>query len=221
MDILENLFNKYNLTFEEKEELKKIILPIFEHEEFQKRLEKEFLHHSDITLGKHILEDSVLTYKLAKKQKVKTELAVKIAMLHDLYTNPWQNSNVKIKGFFNKHGFRHPLEAIINAINWYPEIFKDDAESEIIIDGVLHHMYPLPVRVIDLEDERFLKLDDKYKKMILKSLRHKIGPISFSKSKYLEGRVMSKADKKVAIREIKNFSSAKALITGKNKSLRK
>ena len=221
MDIIEYLFNKYNLNNEEKEEILKIILPIFEYEEFQRRMGNEFLHHSDITLGTHILEDTILTYKLAKKRFKKCDinisLALKIAMIHDLYTNPWQNSDVKIKGFFNKHGFRHPLEAIVNAIKWYPSLFESDSESEIIIDGVLHHMYPLPVRVLDTD----IDLDEKYKNMILKSLRHKIGPVSFSRSKYIEGRIMSKADKKVSIREIKNFSSAKALVTGKNKSLKK
>ena len=232
MDIVENIFNKYGLNSDEKHELLEIIYPIFMHPEFQKRLGKYFLHHSDITLGEHILEDAVVTYKLSKKYlkkhpEYRISLALKIAMFHDLYTNPWQNSDLKIKGFFNKHGFRHPIEAIINAINWFPELFIDDFESEIIIDGVLHHMYPLPVRVLNGKEylanqDLFNCLDEKYKKMILESLKHhKIGIISFSRSKYIEGRIMSKADKKVAFKEIKNFSSAKALITGKNKSLKK
>ena len=229
---IEKIFNKYNLNDSEKEELYKIIFPIFRHEEFQKRLGDSFKHHGDITLGMHILEDTVLTYLLAKKivrknQNFRIDLALKIAMLHDLYTYPWQNSGLKTKKFFNKHGFRHPLDATINAISWYPELFQDDYESEIIIDGILHHMYPLPVKILDynielLNDELLNNLDEKYKKMIIKSLsRHKMGGISWSRSSSKEGKLVAKADKKASIKQIKNFSSAKALITGKNKSLKK
>jgi len=227
--LIENIFDKYKLNNLEKEELYKIIYPIFSHNEFQRRLKKDFSHHSNITLGEHILEDAVVTYLLSKKEKnnYRKDLAIKIAMLHDLYTFPWQNSKMKTKKFFDKHGFRHPLEAVINSITWYPELFEDSLESEIIIDGILHHMYPLPVRYLDnnielLNQELLNKIDLKYKKMILKSLnRHKIGNISWSKSVFKEGKVMAKADKKVSIKQLKNFESAKALVTGKNKTLEK
>jgi hypothetical protein len=47
------------------------------------------------------------------------------------------------------------------------------------------------------------------------------GFVSICPSKYIEGRVMAKADKYVSIRQIKNPSSALALVTGKNKKLKK
>ena len=44
--------------------------------------------------------------------------------MHDLYTLPWQNNfEAKVDKFYNKHGFRHSIEALIN-----------------------HYMYLLPIR---------------------------------------------------------------------------
>ena len=231
--IFNNLCHKYSLSDEDKRYLEKIVIPIINNPNFEKRITSEFPHHGSITLGEHIIEDAVLTYKLSKKylkkkkeSKYRIDLAVKIAMLHDLYTIPWQNNKeAKVKRFFNKHGFRHPIEAIINGVTWYPEIFSDEEESKIIIDGVLHHMFPLPVRYLNDETELknrdlYNELSDSYKTMITNSLkRKKIGPISFSRSTYPEGRIMAKADRKVSRKQIKNLASAKSLITGHNKKI--
>lgn len=230
------LMDNYNLNNLEKNEIIEIIYPIIVHPEFQKRLTKEFMHHGEITLGEHIIKDTIKTYLLCKKynkkrkNKVNIELALKISMLHDLYTSPWQNSKERTK-FFHKHGFRHPIEAVINAAFWFPEYFKNKKDTEIIIDGIIHHMYPLPVTSIKSDEinkielhnlDIFLKLDKDIRENILKSIKRKrIYGISFSRSLYKEGRIMSKADKKVALSEIKNFSSAKALLTGKNKKIKK
>lgn len=224
------LFDKYELTKEERDFILKIIYPIFKHREFQRRMTKEFLHHSDITLGEHILEDMIVTYILSKKYLKKynynLDLSLKIAMLHDLYTTPWQNSSYKTKYFFNKHGFRHPLEAAINAINWYPELFKNNIDSKILIDGIIHHMFPFPVRILDNKRMELANIDllnkipNELKDILVTSLKRKrLGAISFSRSLYKEGRIMSKADKRVSLKQIKNFESLKALFTGKNKSI--
>ncbi len=234
--MLDNLFNKYKLNEKEKLELKVIIRPIVIHPEFEKRLTKEFMHHGSFTLGEHIIKDAIVTYKLSKKyenrkhkKEYNTKLAVTIAMMHDLYTESWQNREEKPKHFYNKHGFRHPIEAVINACLWYPELFKNEKDDKIIIDGIIHHMYPLPVTsyVDSKYNKRELKnfletneLDDKIKKIIIDSTkRRKIYKVSFTRSKYKEGRIMSKADKQVARRELNNYHSAKALITGTNKRI--
>ena len=228
-------FEKYNLSNNEKNELFNIIYPIFMHPEFQKRMESEFMHHGTVTLGEHILKDTVLTYMLCKKYMVKKKrkiniiAAIKISMLHDLYTYPWQNSKRHTK-FSHKHGFRHPIEAAINAAYWFPEYFKNKHDAEIIIDGIIHHMFPLPVTYVKNNEigemelnnyEMYKTLPNDIKNIILKSIKRKhLGVFSFTRSLYNEGRIMSKADKKVAISEIKNFSSAKALLTGKNKKIK-
>ena len=237
MKELNDIYDKYNLLDDEKDYLNKIIVPIINNPNFKVRMTSKFLHHSDITLGKHILEDSVLTYLLSKKYLAKKydknyriDLAIKISMLHDLYTIPWQNNKeAHVHHFFSKHGFRHPIEAVINAITWYPEIFKDKLESIVIIDGIIHHMFPLPVRVlnkiekVELKNmDNYDKLSELYKSIIFNSLkRNKIGILSFSRSKYMEGRVMSKADRIISRKQIKNFSSLKALLTGTNKKIKK
>lgn len=52
----------------------------------------EYYHHDKITLGEHILEDTIVTYLLSKKHKknpkYNTNVASKIAMMHDLNMYP-------------------------------------------------------------------------------------------------------------------------------------
>ncbi len=226
-NLVENVLEKYQLNKEDKDKIKKIIIPIYEHEEFQKRMNKPFIHQGSITLGEHILEDAVVTYKLSKKYVNKhmdnydINLAIKIAMFHDLYTVPWQNNDLeKVKHFFNKHGFTHPIEACINAYYWYPEFFKDNNDSVKLIDGIIHHMYPLPVRACKGEmelknEEMWNNLPYDIKDIIINSTKRKrIMNISISKSKYKEGIIMSKADKKVARSELKSIRSIISLFTG-------
>lgn len=229
--IFDSICNKYNLSSDDKEYIKKIIDQIINNDNFKKRTTKEYHHHGNITLGEHILEDVVVTYllskkKMNKKDNYRTDLAILIAVLHDLYTIPWQNNKeAKVKHFFDKHGFRHPIEAVINSINWYPELFTD-SDKEILIDGILHHMFPLPVRYlnenVELKNKELLEnIDEEYKEIIINSLkRKKIGPVSITRSKYKEGRIMAKADRIVSRRQIKDLSTAKSLITGHNKKIK-
>ena len=224
---MNELLDKY-LNKEEREEFLSIVDSIIKSDEFQRRLTSEFPHHGSITLGEHILEVAILTYKKCKKKKnIDLKSSVYIAMMHDLYTIPWQNNeDGNVKKFINKHGFRHPIEAVINSINWYPEIYEDN-NSEVIIDGILHHMYPLPVRrykldisLLELKNDN--DIDKKYKSIILKSTnRGKILGTSFSRSKYKEGRVVSRCDKRVSFSQIKNINNLVSLLTGHNKNLLK
>ncbi len=239
MDNLDLILEKYHFSQEEKDELLAIIKPFYCHDEFQKRMTNIFPHHGNKTLGMHILDDAAVTYILCKKKKEKKkyynlhiDLAVKIAMMHDLYTAPWQNNtSIKVKSFFHKHGFRHPVEAVINANYWFPEIFKDDNSAKIMIDGIIHHMWPLPVsslkheginemELVNYDFVEYLSVQNR-EYLIASLMRHKIGKISFCRSKYHEGRIMSKADKIVARKELTTTSSIIALITGKNKKLLK
>lgn len=233
-DILNKLFNKYKLIEHDQEEILFYIKKIYEHPEFQKRLTDSFPHHDRISLGEHILEDMIVSYKLSQKHLSKNfdlKAALYIAMFHDLYTEPWQNSSIKDKKFTHKHGFRHPIEAAINAINWFPECFNDDQTASKIIDGVIHHMYPLPVCCLSSLENNMLELrnfnslqniDDRLISYIIESSnRCKIMNLSVSSPKFLEGKVMSKADKIVSISNFKktSFSSKMALLNGKNKKI--
>ena len=233
---LMTLLDKYNLSLGEKEELLNIINHIFMHDEFQRRMTSEFQHHDEITLGEHILEDTIVTYILSRKHREKSnydlETALKISMMHDLYVKPWQNNESnKPKRFINKHGFRHPNEAIINACIWFPEDFTKEEETKKIIDGVLHHMYPLPVKKFDISSEETMELRNfnmigKIDKNILELIKQSgnrsvVGSLSVAPSKYKEGRVMSLSDKIVSMSNLKgsNISAYTALLNGNNKSL--
>lgn len=231
-EILINLFDKYDLLETERIEIYNIIKNIFLHKEFQRRFNNDFLHHGNTTLGEHILEDTIITYLLLSNEKGKgidTELALKISMMHDLYTNPWQNSKVKKKSIYHLHGFSHPLEAAINSICWFKEEFKDDYKARILIDGIIHHMYPLPVlsykesndNELELNNYKLLKkISKKHKNMIFESSnRNKMGKLSLSPSYYIEGRIMARADKIASVKQLDCVCDATALVTGKNKKL--
>ena len=90
-------------------------------------------------------------------------------------------------------------------------------------------MFPFPVRAIDnvpLElnnQEKYDALADKYKKIMISStLIGQLGHISLRRSFYIEGILMSKADKIVAIRkDIHSLDGYLSLLTGKNKRLMK
>lgn len=222
-------FLDYGFTLPEQENFTKIVRPIISHPEFEKRCTDNFPHHGNTTLGEHILKDAMITYRLANIYKSKhpnmdisTETAVVIALFHDLYTNPWQNVD-NDNPLYEKHGFMHPIEAVINAYDWYPEYFKDKEVSKKIIDGVLHHMYPFPVRKINDEIEINEKkiTDFKFYDVLVHSTKSKRENLCFKKATFIEGKLVSKADKLVTIKEIKNISSLVALVTAKNKSIAK
>ena len=85
----------------------------------------------------------------------------------------------------------------------------------------------LKIKIRDFKNElKNYDLIDKVpfyvKDMIINSTkRFHIFSYSICRSKYKEGRIMSSADKKVSSHQIKNASSASALVTGKNKSIKK
>lgn len=220
-------FLDYGFTLPEQENFTKIVRPIISHPEFEKRCTDNFPHHGNTTLGEHILKDAMITYRLANIYKSKhpnmdisVKTAVVIALFHDLYTNPWQNVD-NDNPLYEKHGFMHPIEAVINAYDWYPEYFKDKEVSKKIIDGVLHHMYPFPVRKINDEIEINEKkiTDFKFYDVLVHSTKSKRENLCFKKATFIEGKLVSKADKLVTVKEIKNISSLVALVTAKNKSI--
>lgn len=232
---MQKIFESYDLTMQDQIEIYNIVKNIFLHDEFQRRMSNEFLHHGSTTLGEHILKDTALTYILSRKfkndPKYSLKCALVISMMHDLYTRPWQNAGHVYAHQYNRHGFRHPIEAVINSATWFEDMFKDEKESKIIIDGITHHMFPFPVTYYYDNDENALelvnfeeskKLPENIKTMLNQStLRGKIGPVSCTPSMYKEGRIMSLADKKSSNKEIQNTCDFNALFTENNSNLGK
>ena len=228
---LNYLMDRYKLTKEEKIEFFNLIKDIFYHDEFQKRMTEEYKHHDKLILGYHLLEDTVVTYLFSKRyikdNNFDLNVALNISMLHDLYTSPWQNKK-KSHNFWNQHAFRHPIESVINSSIWYPELFESSEVAEKIIDGIVHHMYPLPVLRFNSDEKNTLELKN-YKKIPLvnkinlkllekSSNMGKLGNLSLKRSSYKEGRVVALVDKYVSLNNF-DLNSFSALITGYNKNL--
>ena len=164
---LHNIIARFKLTKKEEKEFTDIIYDIYSHNEFQIRMTDKFYHHGTVTLGEHILEDTLITYKKIKKlksqKKVDLKLALKIAMMHDLYEEAWQNKRKKFNSFFHLHGFRHPIEAAINSAVWYKDEFKDLETAKKINDCIINfriwNISQNPEAINLLEKEFDVKLD--------------------------------------------------------------
>ena len=228
--------NLYKLSEYKSKNLWKIIRPICYHKEFLKRFKSPYWHHDNKTIAEHIICDTIVTYKIVDKLQKKKRLnkiiniknAILISMFHDLYQEPWQNNfDMNYKKLINKHAFTHPIEAAINAITWFPQYFENKNDAFIIIDGIVHHMFPLPVRAVNNNDmqlnnnDKYNNISNKYIKMLqLSTKTGRFNNLSLRKSLFLEGRIMSKADKIVAIRkDLKSIDGYIAFLTGKNKKL--
>ena len=230
MKEIEEIFAFYRLPFEDRKIFLDIIYPIIEHKEFQRRMDSNiFPHHDKVSLGNHIISDAVVSYIISKILNLSFEdirLAVLISMFHDLYELPWQNAHIEKSLFCNKHGFTHPLEGIVNAYTWYPNYFNNEIEAEQIVDGVIHHMFPFPVRCIDMVDaelnnrDKFEEMAGDIKRMVIDSSnRFKIGHVSLCPSKFKIGRIMSDSDKIVSWFKDANYRGVISCLTGENPSL--
>lgn len=112
-----------------------IVRPILESKEFQKR--KKFRHHEDESVYEHSLKVSLLSYKLAKKCGFDYNSAAIGGLLHDFYSEPWQDVKKKTK-LFKMHGFVHAREAYKNSRKYF-----DDLMTPKIKDIIVKHMFPL------------------------------------------------------------------------------
>ena len=148
-------------------------------------------------------------------------------MFHDLYEFPWQNNKIHKSKFVNLHGFTHPLEACINSYTWYPQYFTNKVKAKMLVDGIIHHMYPFPVRRIDNHNtelnniKKYDLLPKYFKDIIIESTnRNKFFHICFCRSKYKEGRIVCLMDKKTTMIQDKlSVRGLLAFITGKNKNI--
>ena len=150
-------------------EFLKIIQPIIEHPEFQKR--KNDLHHENQSVYDHSINVALIVYKTAKKRKkVDLKSAVIGAILHDFYFKPWQE-NCEKKPFFKKHGFTHAREALDNSRIYFKEYL-----NPIIENCILRHMFPLNIHPPKYKEAWLVTLADK--KDSLAILKH---PSQYSK----------------------------------------
>lgn len=112
-----------------------IIRPILENKEFQKR--KTFKHHENESVYEHSLKVSLLSYKIAKKAGFDYKSAAIGGLLHDFYTEPWQEDTKKTS-MLKKHGFTHARDAYKNARKHFKNLMTPK-----IKDMITKHMFPL------------------------------------------------------------------------------
>ena len=116
------------------EEYHKITQDLLTHHVF---LKLKALRHHKLDIYHHVCRVSVLSYKLAKRLNLDYISAARGGLLHDFFTYDWRKEGqVKKKKIFEKHGFTHSKEALINSKKYFT---LNPIEEDIIIK----HMFPL------------------------------------------------------------------------------
>lgn len=127
------------LSVKEQEEYDLIAKEVIYNKEYIKR--KEFLHHDKETVYEHCQKVSLRAYRIALKRNVDVRKVVIGALLHDFYSNPWQE-NTKKKKFFEMHGFVHAKDALENSKKVYGDLI-----DPVVEDIIIKHMFPLNIKL--------------------------------------------------------------------------
>ena len=114
-----------------------IVKPIITNPEFQKR--KKYMHHGTISAYDHVLNVSMLAYKMAKKRNLDYKSAAIAGILHDFYESPW-TEDTESKPFFKRHAFTHAANALENSKKYFKEYLNPSIEN-----AILRHMFPLNI----------------------------------------------------------------------------
>lgn len=157
------------MSVNDKMEYYHIVKDILKNEEFQKR--KNYSHHGEISVYDHSLEVSKMCYTIAKRLNRDYKSAAIGGLLHDFYFKPWKENKEK-KPLFQKHGFVHAKEAVVNSYRFFPELMNDKVENII-----LRHMFPLNKIPPKYLESWIIVFVDKY--VSLEVLRQKHGLIEF------------------------------------------
>lgn len=118
MEMIEKILND--------EEYLKIVKPILENEEFQKRI--KYQHFNETSMYQHALENSYLDYLYAKKYKFKNSEIIEATiagLLHNFY--PKDKNDYK----------QSPVQALINSTKYFSDIITPN-----IADAIESHKFP-------------------------------------------------------------------------------
>ena len=113
------------------------------------------LHHMDQTIYDHSIKVAYLSYKISKFLNLNTRNCVIAALLHDFYKNSWIDST-ESKPFFQKHGFVHAEEALVNSKHYFNHLLNIRIEN-----AILRHMFPLNIVPPRYVEGWILTLSDK------------------------------------------------------------
>ncbi|MEA1975766.1 MAG: HD domain-containing protein [Bacillota bacterium] len=116
---------------------------------------KNYTQHNE-SIYDHSLKVSYLAYKISKKLKLDYISATRGALLHDFFLYDWRiEGKLNKKKLFQKHGFTHPKEALINA----KKHFNINKKEE---DIIIKHMFPLTICPPIYLESWVVTLSDKY-----------------------------------------------------------
>lgn len=134
-------------------EFHQITEDILYHPEF---LKLKTLRHHKKDIYHHVARVSYLSFIWAKRLNLDYKAAARGGLLHDFFVYDWRHEGqLKKKKLFEKHGFTHSKEALVNARTHF-EI--TDREADIIVK----HMFPLTLRPPKYPESWIVTMVDKY-----------------------------------------------------------
>lgn len=157
------------VSINQEEEFKrwfKLVRPILENEEFQKR--RLFKHHEH-SVWEHCVLVSFRAYKLSLFFHADSQKCSIGGLLHDFYPLAWQYSKEleefdatylerlsREEKLLKKHGFTHAHEACLNYLQFFGEY-----EDDVIIDCIDKHMFPLNLGIPKYLESWIVTISDK------------------------------------------------------------
>ena len=131
--------------------IKKCLRGVIDTDEAQSM--KTFIQHGNITTYAHVLNVVCMSYRINKTVRLHADRRSLVlgAFLHDYYLYDWHDRSAHKR----LHGFRHPVDALINARRQYRLTSR---EENIIVS----HMWPLTLtRVPRCREAVIVCLSDK------------------------------------------------------------
>ena len=125
---------------------------ILKNENFLKL--KSFKHH-DLAIYDHARAVAFLSYKIAKKTGLNARSTARGALMHDFFFYDWRYEQLEREGKKKFHAFEHPKIALRNAE-------KNFQLNKIEKDIILHHMWPLTLKLPRYRESFLVSFIDKF-----------------------------------------------------------
>lgn len=126
------------------------ITPIIKNEKF-KRMDK-YIQHGNTSTLEHCIAVSYISYCIARKFHIRCDYnsLLRGSLLHDYFLYDWHDKDAAHKW----HGFHHAAVALKNAS-------KDFELTDIEMDIIAKHMFPLNIKLPRYKESYIVSLADK------------------------------------------------------------
>ncbi len=127
------------------------VQPLLGNQDVQRM--KGFIQHGQESTFNHVLHVSYLSFILARRLKLPLDekSVARGAFLHDFYLYDW---HIKDPNRKRLHGFHHAKTAHGNAMRIF-------TLNEVEEDIILHHMWPLTIKLPHFRESYFVNFIDK------------------------------------------------------------